>query len=424
VSKLSTRIAVIGSNEFMEQVNSLRTELADIEIVPYIYQEPKEAISIVKNLIPCDIIFFSGALPYFFSKEVRELLPIPSLYIATDEMAVTTSLLSILYHNKIDLERLSIDIIDSSIVSNVLTELNLEPNLVHVLDYQSLLEGHFDLGKIVDYHQKLWTEGKIDLALTSIHAVYDRLHSLGIPAMRIANPRNSLIKGLMKAKSEAELFKSKAAQIAVGYISTKNQQDRIEEFAHKVQTSYQIIKEDLLVFYSTRGEMTPSSLQQLMDESESDMIVGFGYGTTLKEAEQHAHIALRFSEKDTTKKCGYLLTEEKELVGPFPQKQVKKQHSLKNDHPELLHIARQTKLSPANLSKIMEFSKSRSSRPFTAVELTNYLQVTRRSTERIIKKLVDNGYIKITGEEMTYHQGRPRAIYELTIPIYLSNLSN
>jgi hypothetical protein len=421
VSKLSTRIAVIGSNEFMEQINSIRTELHEIEIVPYIYQEPKEAISIVKNLIPCDIIFFSGALPYYFSKEVRELLPIPSIYIATDEMAIASSLLSIQYHNKIDLGRLSIDLIDSSIVTNVLTELNLEPNFLHVLDYRSLLEGHFDLEKIVHFHQKLWNEDKIDLALTSIHAVYDRLHSLGIPAKRIANPRKSLIKGLMKAKSEAEMFKSKSAQIAVGYISSKDHQDQIEGFAHKVQASHHTINEDLFVFYSTKGEMTPTYLQQLMDESETDMTVGIGYGTTLKEAEQHALIAFRFSENDTTKKCGYLLTEEKDLVGPFPQTQVNKQHSLKNNHPELLQIARETKLSPANLSKIMEFNKARSSRPFTAVELTNYLEVTRRSTERIIKKLVDNGYIKITGEEMTYHQGRPRAIYELKIPIYLSN---
>ncbi|MDD1368253.1 hypothetical protein PTB13_09285, partial [Bacillus sp. MHSD17] len=53
-------------------------------------------------------------------------------------------------------------------------------------------------------------------------------------------------------------------------------------------------------------------------------------------------------------------------------------------------------------------------------DLSEYLQVTRRSTERLLKKLVDYGYAHICGEEMPYQQGRPRAIYELNLPLSLS----
>ena len=46
-----------------------------------------------------------------------------------------------------------------------------------------------------------------------------------------------------------------------------------------------------------------------------------------------------------------------------------------------MKIAKETKLSPANLSKIIQFSQSHPSLKFTAADLSEYLQVTRRSTE-------------------------------------------
>lgn len=61
-------------------------------------------------------------------------------------------------------------------------------------------------------------------------------------------------------------------------------------------------------------------------------------------------------------------------------------------------------MSPATLSKIIQFSKSRQSLQFTAADLSDYMQVTRRSTERILKKLVNPGLVKIVGEEMTYQK--------------------
>ena len=113
----------------------------------------------------------------------------------------------------------------------------------------------------------------------------------------------------------------------------------------------------------------------------------------------------------------YILTSDKDLFGPFPKEQ--RVQSLKNDNPELMKIAKETKLSPANLSKIIQFSQSHPSLKFTA-DLSEYLQVTRRSTERLLKKLVDYGYAHICGEEMPYQQGRPRALYELNLPLFLS----
>lgn len=421
---MKIKIAVIGSEDFMNRIIIEGSDISGIEIVPYMYQDPSEAGKLIRSLKPCDVVFYSGAIPYYSSKEEREKLTVPSLYLAQDEMAFAYSLLSILYNYKVSLKRLSIDLMDSSIVTNVLSDMNFKVKPLHIMDYSDMLESHFDLEKIVDFHHALWKKGSIDLALTSVHAACQRLEDLGIPTLKMADPRLTLIRGLQEAKTQAELYKSKFAQVSVGYISFPHlhrlQLEYVEAFALEIHASVQQVDETSFILYSTRGDiealMNQNVLADFFDKWQESIFIGFGYGITITEADLNAKVALHFAEKDGDEKCGYILTEKKELQGPFPNE--RKQHSLVVDQPEFLEVAKKTKLSPANLSKILEFGKSRQMLQFTAADLTDYLQVTRRSTERILKKLVDHSYVKVVGEEMTYQQGRPRTVYELNMPIY------
>jgi hypothetical protein len=415
---MATKIAVFGSSEFLHKIVNASSQMTDITIDPYIYQHPQEAAELIRKLKPCDVVFFSGALPYYFSKKHLDNLPYPTLILTQDEITIAASLLAITQNRNVPLERISIDLYDASIINNVLSESEIRIESLQIMDFkQQMLEDCFNIDSIIQFHFSLWEQGVTDTALTSVHAVYDQLQSLGVPAIRMADPRNSLMRGLQTAKDQSELFKSKAAQVAVGYLSLEEpSQQQIDKLAHLLNAYIQPLNRNLFVLYSTRGEMDGNRLNDFLEKWKGTLISGFGYGSTIKEADQHAKIALRFAEKELSSKCGYILTDDKEMVGPFPYEH--KQHSLKNDHPELLHVARETKLSPSNLSKILEFNNSRHSRQFTSADLTDYLQVTRRSTERIIKKLVDNGYVKVVGEEMVYHQGRPRAIYELNMPAY------
>ena len=91
---------------------------------------------------------------------------------------------------------------------------------------------------------------------------------------------------------------------------------------------------------------------------------------------------------------------------------------MKTTEPALVEMAEKTKLSPANISKLMQYSLIRQTKQFTANDLALYLDVSRRTAERTLKKLVDYKYATIIGEEMTYRQGRPRALYEFNFPPY------
>ncbi|UXH43926.1 transcriptional regulator [Rossellomorea vietnamensis] len=416
---MKTKIALIGSREFIERIEkSIPYDLNSIELVPYMYDEPQEASKLMKNLTPCDAVLFSGALPYFFSQQECRTFTVPVLYLEQDETALVTSLLYILHHHGIEPDRVSIDLMDRSLIDHAQSDLHLKNPPRYVMDYKESLPHNFHINDYTEFHQQLFQDGQTEMALTSIHAVYDRLVELHIPCMRMIDPAKSLIRAIDEAHSQSLLSKRKAATIAAARLSVQDlegEQERIHELARLMKGTLQKNEDDAsYTIYSNRGSI--EHFLESTDFHEHPMLAGFGYGHTATEAEANAEIALSFARKADSNGCAFILNEEKELSGPYPDKS-KKQH-LKNDTPEMLSLAKQLTLSPANLSKLVQFYKSRSARDFTAAELSDYMQITRRSTERILKKLVDNGSAKIIGEEMTYAQGRPRAIYELTFPIY------
>ncbi|PFA69748.1 transcriptional regulator [Bacillus sp. AFS015802] len=416
---MKTKIALIGSKEFMEHVQtSVAPNLYNIELVPYIYDEPQEASMLMKDLTPCDAVLFSGALPYFFSEQACRTLSVPVLYLEQDETALVTSLLYILHHHGIEPDRVSIDLMDLSFIDHVQSDLHLKNPPRYVMDYKERLPHNFHINDYTDFHRQLFQDGQTELALTSIHAVYDRLVEMHIPCMRMIDPAKSLIRAIEEAHSQSLLSKRKAATIAAARLSIQEwdgEHERLHELARLMKGTLQKNEDDAsFTIYSNRGSI--EHFLESTDFLEHPILAGFGYGPTAAEAEANAQTALSYARKIDPDGCAFILNEEKELSGPYPDKS-KKQH-LKNDTPEMLSLAKQLKLSPSNLSKIIQFQKSRSSRDFTAAELSDYMQITRRSAERILKKLVDNGSAKIIGEEMTYAQGRPRAIYELTFPIY------
>ncbi|PEX90002.1 transcriptional regulator [Bacillus cereus] len=419
------KIAVVGSKEFMENLFPIAHKLEEIEIDPYIYLHPAESSELLKRLKPCDAIFFSGALPYYMAKEIREQLRIPSTYLQQDETTVASSLLSIIYHQGIQPHRISIDLVDCSFITNVFHDIGIKEN-PQVLDYENMLWSKDEINKIIDFHVAKYQSGEAHLALTSIHTVYDELQAIGIPSERMIDPTQSIIQGLKDAKIKAELAKSHSATVGACMISSlelrKSLIEQLDVISKELRGSFKQVDDMTFILYTTRGDIESIIKTNMIDNVftsiEGRIAIGFGYGKTVKEAEQNAKIAQGFAKNNPIDRCFYILTSDKELFGPFPKDQ--RVQSLRNDHPELVKIAKETKLSPANLSKIIQFSQSHPSLKFTAADLSEYLQVTRRSTERLLKKLVDYGYAHICGEEMPYQQGRPRAMYELNLPLFLS----
>ncbi|PJO44583.1 hypothetical protein [Lysinibacillus xylanilyticus] len=413
---MSTKIAVICSKAFMKRINSIAQNIENIQIDFYLYNQPTEAPVLLKEMKPCDALLFGGTLPYLHAQSALSELPIPWNYIKQDETAISTTLLSLIANHTVPLNRISIDVMDPAIVENVLTEIEY----CGPKPYIQPISITKPTQSILQHHIVLWEANSVDFVITSIHSVFDELQALQIPAMRMLDATNSIVQCLEETKSQSLLTKSESVKAVVGLLEAPEDKpidyNMLTQITAATHATYKEISPYSFELYTTAGHLQKAlekeNLQNLLQQTDKPFKLAFGYGHSIFEANQNAKNALTFTKPFEI----YILDEHKNLLGPFPKSEVKL--ALKTDDPYVLQMAKKTGLSPLNISKIIHFSRERQSAQFTSHNLSEYLQVTRRTTERIIKKLVDNGYAKVVGEEMTHQQGRPRTIYELNFAIY------
>jgi hypothetical protein len=415
---VKVKIAIIGSADFCHRTEQLVTNRKDIELTSYLYNEPQEAPSLIRTLKPCDAILFSGSLPFFYSKKVLLDIPVPSLYLKQDETAVAITLLYLSVQKQLDLKRISIDVREKSHVNHVINDLNqlIELPFVHILqDEESVRD-------ITTFHKQLSLLQKTDIAITSVHAVYEELQQQNIPSFKMIDPETSILRSIERIKQEAILQKSISAQIAVGLIKKTNKKANLEPIIEKmtsIMQAYWSQHDGEYTLFTTMGNIESSlknnAFLSLFQELEDMGKMSFGCGETIVDATENAHFALDLIDNKNVHSF-YILDIDKSLHGPFPQSNAKIE--MKLYEPALVEMAEKTKLSPANISKLLVFSQIRQSRQFTANDLALNFNVTRRTAERILQKLTQFNYVKIVGEEMTYKQGRPRALYEFNFATY------
>ncbi|MED3562892.1 hypothetical protein, partial [Bacillus xiapuensis] len=323
-------------------------------------------------------------------------------------------------------------------LDNVLKEIHIKDQTLFVMDYPWVyhLEEEkktFDITQFVRYHADLYQEKKTQFALTSIHAVYEELQKLSIPSIYMVQPKQSLKEGLDKAVTLTRLKKTKDSQIAVisikatNYPANKEEQafrlqmlQHLHEMARQLNARVSLDQHQPFLIYTNRGSMEVAlkeqNLQKVLElegKINSPLQIGIGYGHTMNEAENHATEALYFTEKQLNEKTTiFLLDEDKKLIGPLFENE--KQYVLKNENRDIQSLADHLKMTAKNLNRFFDFVRLHQFRSFSAQELADYLVVSRRSAERLIKRFLEQELLTITGEEQPYDQGRPRALYNIS----------
>lgn len=460
---MTIKIAAFGSEQFLNRLVTLAENVTDLTVVPYVYRHPEETPLILKQATDCDVLLFTGMLPYFFAKQTIREVDIPAVSIPFHETMVTLSLFHIYYHKRVPLARISIDIPDRQYVDRVLAELDIQETPLHVQDYKWIFDDRatgrlFDVDQFVAVHERLWQAHKVDVVLTSIHAVYDRLKAKGVDCVRMIDSEENMMASLKRAKAVGQLEKSKRAQIAVGIVAldrlarqtddgTQAHNDTLinddiqshddtktaihkmrralAQFANRMNASVQYVDEEKgkMMLYSTRGGVEHVTnrfrdmrfLYALEEALQMTVRAGFGFGVTAKDAEEHAQIALAHARQTEGMSSAFIVTEEQLVIGPLnvTREVDRKKYHLRTVDKHIQRIAQQTRLSVSNVTKVLAFNRARGGERFTSHQLADYLGVSRRTAERILKKLHEERFVHVVGEEQPYQHGRPRAVYEL-----------
>lgn len=415
---MKVTIALVGSQEFCRQAQSIKLP-STMRIDCYQYKSPSEAPELLKQLKPCHAILFSGSLPYEASEEFLQTNSIPAIYLQQNEHTIAVTLLYLASEKNIAIHEISMDIKNMEHIEHILQDLqhlsSKQQPEIHELQSTS------ELQTVVNFHLNNLRSGKAKIAVTSVHAVYDQLEAAGIPCFRMIDPVSNILRAMEKVTQQAHLTRSESTKIAVGLLEVDHTEQLSQQIVKQLATFLQAqwtAKGNCFYFYTTLGTiefvLTLDAFTKFTDSLPSSFSLSFGLGQTIVDASDNALSALQLGKQNADGM--YMLDEHKQLHGPLPS--TAPSIAMKLDTPELLAITEKTTLSPAVLSKLIQFDQFRQSASFTANDLASYLAVSRRTAERTIKKLMDQQLAQAVGEEMTYTQGRPRALYEMKIPIH------
>lgn len=408
---LALTIAVVSSELFAPRIRELASEFSDIHFIYYTYKHSTEARIIASDLRHVDAVFFAGTFPYYHARSILDERQLPVYVMRQDEAVVTATLLQAGWLHQVAPQDISIDLTDPVLIHEIVTEISPGHTIGAVLQ----IDPNISQQAVVQFHSYAQQSGRVRVAITSIHAVHEELIQKGYRSVYMRELKRTLVRALAQTAYLARLSKSQKAEPAVMLISKSHADPTFHATIRRhVQGSWFPYNEDTAQFITTRKHvefvMEQSEFREFLETSRAR--TGIGYGLDILTATRHAEDALDFSGEGGI----YIMDAQKNLSSPMSSERI----TLQLTQPNQVLLAKRMGLSPANLSKLIRFYTIHPSNQFTAQDLENFLGVTRRSTERIIKKCVDHKLVVATGEEMTYQQGRPRTIYTFTLPDFLT----
>lgn len=425
------RIAVFGPVIFMERLQKLQNQsnLSDIMIEPFIYKNPKETMHLIEKASNAHVLLFAGPLPYSYARQALKKTSQPVEIVEYNEINIVFTLLKVKLKYNIPYTDISMDIIHKETLTKVSDEIDTSIHVPYVKDIAPLLtkKADFDLDAVFQFHYDLWKIDQTKLAITSIYQVHDRLVNAGVPAIEIMDPDNSILEALKLSQQAAELYIRKSSQVAVGIISIENKKATTDKALYEkvyqllvkacrnANGSVRKLNKRHFIVNGTQGSVSiltegykRCTLREDVGEAlDVDLIVGFGLGITFNEAEKNGKLAHKYAmEKE---QGTIVINENKELFGPLGSNRHAIQ--LKSDDEAILPLAQTLNIPLATLVNVKLFNANRGGEPFSSQDLAGFLQVSRRSAERLLKKLLEASVLIVSGSEQPYTQGRPRSLY-------------
>lgn len=399
---MSIHIAVVGSPAFIQQIVKESSSLPDVRIEEFPYDDPREAKNIANQLHFFDGVFFSGSFPYTYATEET---PLPyAHHVIQDDVILLTSLLYVSTIHHVRLDDLSIDLVQASRLDTIFESL---PNTLSPMHVKQL-NPYMDFEDLIAFHKQLQDCRATQIALTSVEQVHRRLLNDGYACQLMIEPKERTLHHFNDFLQQIRLKKSDQSQFAILHYSDSS--DEIVEHVTKQQFfGGKLLQsnEEGTAILSNKGKIESALSKGAILSKGLSGHVGIGYGSDYQRALDHARLAVHAESEKSIR----IVDDTKQLIFSNQPSPI----HFRVTHTRVYDMMKQTGMSPTNIEKLIHFSTDHLE--FTAKELTDYLLVTRRTTERLIKKLVNAKLVHAIGEEMSYTQGRPRTVYKFQFPV-------
>lgn len=426
------KIGIIGPLDSGEKISSVMNKHFP-ELVPQIYEVSKieEAyLEMDRYERECDGLIFTGIGVYHKIIEKRDVA-VPHIYVPFLASSIVRAFweLKKLYP---DCNHVSIDIVNKLDIEDVLDDMGL-----HHLNFESIEYNHlYSENKYVDFHVEAHKKDESLVSIIGLGWVHEQVKDLGYPTIRLYSTKitikDTINRLLYRIKEEIV----KDANLAVQIIDTECQLDisqyRKLEISSQIQSNligylkeiqgsiFSLSWKKYLIF-STRGAVENkdnlSRLKNVLDYMKKDDIkvfVGTGIGMTSYESEVNANKALE-AAKEQGYSCIYKV-EDDNIEGPLLE-EGELSYSFIMDNDEINRIAEMIDLSPLYVQKISSIKEKYGKDSFTSDELAKYLDISIRTANRILKKILDSNCGEEVGIESNKSVGRPKKIIKIDFNI-------
>lgn len=393
----------------------------------YVYDRLEEIQDIYKECKDtCDAIFFSGELGYSYALTHINNLQVPCTLISYEEKHILSILLNfVLHYPHIPLNRVYIDFL-TPVNDFMNLKKYISPDCMPYLfenpvyNYQTLKERA----------EELWNAGKIDIMLTRTTNQLDVLNKLKIPYIHIL-PTEDIIQDSIRSAVNAIRLKQRnqatklVILIKLIYPEHISSQDReymeitlhkyLLDFRREFQYDYSIHSVSNRFELDADSDAYKSSFANIQDlisflgrKEELEFRLGAGFGHSLGESHYQAEMALQESIK-YGKNDGFIIHgEDNVLTGPLS---LSKTLNYSYSNTKALTYSQKNGINESNLLKIVGLFQMDRDTVMTASSLSQWLNITSRSCNRILQQLLDSGLIEEIEPQKQEGKGRPTRQY-------------
>jgi hypothetical protein len=431
------KLGVIGPEDLVNKSMEVAADYKTLIAHPLPYKNEEAALSLVKeNEDAIDGFLFTGFVPYYRVKDLG-ITSKPLFYYPISGSSLQKALFMMKVHSEVDISKLSIDTLSKQEIEEIYSELRLSSSNIYI-NQKSLSE--FNLEQYVEFHEKLFNSSSTCAAVTAVNSVYEALRLRNIPVFRILPSLHTMKETFALIQSASKTYMAENSQIIIQIISVEDycpgesqvsgivrREKRLQlyqellKYGRKYQVSVFSTEGDEFVLLITRGTFNEYSnfyetmpiLSYIEDSLNISASMGIGMGRSALEAEENARQALMLSRKNQGCKA-YIINQDKEVWGPIGTSS-SMNYSLKSSDERLVELARKANISISTLTQISDLVKRLNRHNISANDIEEGLNVTLRTANRIINKLVEAGIAENVGIEQPAYRGRPRQIYNIKI---------
>lgn len=427
-------IGVVGPAESVGKILTVAEEFPNTRCIPFIYETVSEMPTLIEQGRPIvDQWLFSGIMNHMYALQHDLVKAEQASFPYLHGSSFFGKLLEIQANEGRIIQSVSIDYITAEEVQKALSFYDLNHLNFHTIPSSCNGDGI----QIARLHEELYKDRKIEVAITAVKEVYDRLKESNVPVYRLT-PSYIAIKlsiEMLIKKTQSKHFEN--AQMAVIGCQVLNASEYIEkslfdwkhqdlvikkhllELTQKLNGSFVEIADGLYSIYTTKGEIDEEVESSLLTTIETfklnqQLDIGFtiGYGQTVLEAEQHVRHGLNQLKADVEPHLLIVKTK-----NDITQK-VRSDYANTLNTTELRTILQErfqmTDSNARDVLRLAFYCQRYKKQEFTADDVAQWFSNTKRNARRILLELQQAGIIEIYDKTQTTPRGRPSNVYRFS----------